>query len=403
MSSYIRTRILPWVVWAGTMAGATWLWLDVRAEGAALGFALGVEHEVKPPAAGRVQTIEVAPGQRVRAGQVVAVLDAGELDAERAILAAERAKLEASLGAVRAETTMAADDKASAAEATIAESDMAVRTARSNREIRAAELRAVSAQFDALAGLVKERMADRRDLDALGVKRAALRKEVEAADTLVPELVRQAAAARARRESLPTDATELALRPVRAELAVIAGREQLLAVRREQTVLRAPADGQVAAVHVPAGAVAGPNAPVLTIVSRGPGDADEVVVCLREGQAGQVRVGEAVLLRSRGAGGPAVTAHVTRLGPQIGELPERCRRNPALPEWGREIAVALDEHAPLLPGQAFSVSFLGYPSPCAPVDVASPPTTDADVLAAPKLEAMLKPTRAAAPEKAEAP
>jgi len=385
------------------MAGAGWLWLDVRAEGAALGFALGVEYTVKPPTTGRVHTIEVAPGQHVHAGQIVAVLDATELDAERAILAAERAKLEASLAAVRSESAMAVDDKAHDAETSIAAAEMAVRTARSNREVRAAELRAVSAQFDALAGLVKERMADRRDLDALGVKRAALRKEVEAADTLVPELVRQAAAARARRESLPTDATELALRPVRAELAVVAGREQLLAVRREQTVLRAPADGQVAAIHAPAGAVAGPNAPVLTIVSRGPSDDDEVVVCLREGQVGQVRVGEAVLLRSRGTGGPAVTAHVTRLGPQIEELPARCRRSPDMPEWGREISVALDEHAPLLPGQAFSVSFLGYPSPCATVDVDPTPAGDAAVLAAPKLEAMLQPTRAGAPGKSEAP
>jgi hypothetical protein len=164
-------------------------------------------------------------------------------------------------------------------------------------------------------------------------------------------------------------------------------------------VLRAPADGQVEAIHVRAGQVAGPGAPVLTIVSRGPSDDDEVLVCLREGQAGQVRVGEAVLLRSRGAGGRSVTAHVTRLGPQIAELPPRCRRSPDLPEWGREVAVALDEHAPLLPGQAFAVSFLGYPSPCA-AGTGDPPQspTNEQVLAAPMIDSLHQPTRAAAPE-----
>jgi HlyD family secretion protein len=363
MSGYIRTRILPWVVWAGTMTGAGWLWLDVRGEGAAVGFALGVEYHVTPAEAGRVRAIEVEPGQQVAAGQIVAVLDAAALDAERSILAAERDRLEASIGAVRSETRMEVDDKAREIEESIAAAEVALRTARSNREIRAAELKAVTAQFDALAALVEERMADRRELDALGVKRAALRKEVEAADRLVPELVRQAAAARARREGLPSDATELALRPVRAELAVVAGREQLLAVRREQTVLRAPASGEVAAIHVRPGELARPDAPVMTIVSRGPGEDAEVVVCLREAQAGQVRVGEAVRLRSRAADGASAAAHVTRLGPQIVELPPRCRMNPALPEWGREVAVALDERAPLLPGQAFSVEFLGYPSP----------------------------------------
>nr|WP_272090963.1 HlyD family efflux transporter periplasmic adaptor subunit [Nannocystis bainbridge]MDC0722433.1 HlyD family efflux transporter periplasmic adaptor subunit [Nannocystis bainbridge] len=396
MSGYIRTRILPWVVWAGTMAGAGGLWLDVRAEGQAVGFALGVEYAVQATSPGRVRTVEVKPGEPVRAGQVVAVLDTAELAAEQAILAAERARLEASLGAVRSESALQQDDKAREIEDSVAAAELAVRTARGNREVRAAELRAVSVQFDALAGLVKERMADRRDLDALGVKRAALRQEVEAADSLVPELVRQAAVARARRAALPTDATELALRPVRAELAVLAGREQLLAVRREQTVLRAPADGRVTEIVVRAGEVAGPDAPVLTIMGRGPGEDDEVVVCLREAQAGRVRVGEAALVRARGTGGPAVGAHVTGLGPQIGELPARCRRNPGVPEWGREVTVALDEAAPLLPGQAFTVSFLGQPSPCAAEPVAPEPVTE-QVLAAPLVEASL-PSRAAAPE-----
>ena len=104
------------------------------------------------------------------------------------------------------------------------------------------------------------------------------------------------------------------------------------------------------------------GAAVVTIVGRGPGVEDEVQVCLGESQAGKVQLGEAVRLQTRGNGGDGLSGRVTRLGPQIGELPLRCRRNPAMPEWGREVAVALDEHTPLLPGQAFSVSFLGRPS-----------------------------------------
>jgi hypothetical protein len=105
-----------------------------------------------------------------------------------------------------------------------------------------------------------------------------------------------------------------------------------------------------------------------------------------------VRVGEAAIVTPRGAVGDGLASHVTRVAPQVSELPLRCRRNPQLPEWGREVAVALDTHLPLLPGQAFSVSFLGHPSPhantdavpVAPASAPPPAPTPTPQLAAPR-------------------
>ncbi|WP_293273260.1 HlyD family efflux transporter periplasmic adaptor subunit [Nannocystis sp.] len=182
---------------------------------------------------------------------------------------------------------------------------------------------------------------------------------------------------------------------MRAELAVLAGRAELLAAQKDATILRAPADGEVAAVFVRPGEVATVGLPILTIVSHGPGDDDEVIVCLHETQAGTVRIGEAAIVTPRGAVGEGLASHVTRVAPQVSELPLRCRRNPQLPEWGREVAVALDEHLPLLPGQAFSVSFLGHPSPRAatPSTVAPAPTP----ALAPPVAPAVAPARTAAP------
>src|SRR5690606_29540158 len=181
--------------------------------------------------------------------------------------------------------------------------------ARGERGARAAELRALGSQIATLDKLVAGRMADRRELDALTVRRAGLKKEVEGLDTLVAALERQVAAARGRRAAQASGVIEHALAPVHAELAVLARREELLELRRQEAVLRAPADGQVAAIHVRPGEVAAQGAPVLTIVSRNPGEDVEIAVCLREGQAGQVRLGEAVSLRQRGVAGPAIAGH----------------------------------------------------------------------------------------------
>jgi multidrug resistance efflux pump len=377
MREWVRTRVLPWVMWGSTMAAAGWLWLDVRSE-SAVGFALGVEYVVSPPQPGRVETLAVEPGQRVRAGQVIATLDPQAIDAELAIVAAERRRLEAELGAVQSESRVRVGDSTRELEESIASADLALKAARAERTVRAAEFKALDSQTTALTALVEQRMADRRDLDALAVQHAALQKQLQMADSVVSQLVSQVAAARARRALLPADATELAVGPVRAELAVLAGQEQLLAVQREETVLRAPADGEVAAVHLRPGEVAIAGAPVVTIVSHGPGADDQVLVCLRETQAGAVQVGEAALVVPRGASGAGLAAHVTRVGPRVAELPLRCRRNPALPEWGREVAVALDEHRPLLPGQAFSVTFLHEPSKFAAPPVADPPAVPTD-------------------------
>ncbi len=373
MMAWVRTRALPWVVWAGALIGAGLLWFDVRHE-SAVGFALGTEYLVAPHVAGRIETLQVSPGQRVRAGQIVATLGAEAIDAELAILAAERERLTAELGAVRSDSQVRNFDTVREFDESVASAELALRTARADRNIRAAEYKALSSQTEVLKNLVDQRMADRRELDALMVQHTTLSEELQTAEAQIKQLASQASAAKARRSLLPTDAATQAVRPLQAELAVIAGQEQLLAARRNEIVLRAPADGEVAAIHLRPGEVAVVGAPIVTIVAA---NASEVLVCLRESQAAHVAVGERVQLAPRERGGPGVSGRITRVGPRIAELPQRCWRNPELPEWGREAYVSLAEPAPLLPGQAFSVAFTGdvaaQPAPTPPAEPAPTP------------------------------
>lgn len=371
----LRTQVLPWLLWGVTMTSVAWLWRDVHGE-TAVGIALGAEYDLSTAEPARVAAVAVTPGQRVLAGEVLVSLDARAIDAELAIVAAERARLGAELGAVRAESKMRVGDTTREFDESVAAADMALRTARADRKIRAAEFEALSAQAATLTELVEQRMADRRELDALKVQHAALQKELQTTDALIQQLVSQASATRARRAALPVDATEDALRPVRAELAVIDRQEQLLTVRREAMTLRAPADGHVATVHVQAGEVADTGLPIVTLVGDATGARSEVQVCWREAHADRGRVGEAVRVRPRGAAGGGVAGRVTHVAPRIAELPQRCWRDPKLPEWGRELLVRLDDPIPLLPGQAFTVTFLG--DDAAPLDEPPPATPAID-------------------------
>jgi len=363
MTRFLRVRVLPWAVWLGTMGAAAWLWHGVHG-GSARGFVEAVGYQVAAAQTGRIEAVLVTPGQRVRAGQVIATLDAHELGAELEVLAAERQRVEAELGAVTSDTQLRVGDASRQIAESLEANERALQTTRAERAVHAAEFAALSHQLEVLQGLVDKRMADRRELDAVAVKHAALKKELQVVDALISQLGAQIAAGRERRDALPTDATERATEPLRAELAVLRRQEQLLLLRKEALTLRAPGDGEVTMLLLRPGEVALAGAPIATIAdtSNLGRDAEpapaRVLVCLDEAQAARVRPGEAALLYPVESG-PAIPAHLERLDPEVRELPLRCWRDPRLPQWGRAAHVIPDAPTPLVAGQGFTVAFQG--------------------------------------------
>jgi multidrug resistance efflux pump len=367
MTRFLRVRVLPWAIWLGTMAGAAWMWQGVHG-GSARGFVEAVGYDVAASQTSRIESLLVAAGERVRAGQPIATLDAHELTAELEILAAERQRIEAELGAVTSDTELRLGDTSRQIADSLAASERLLQSTRAERAVHAAEFAALSEQLEVLKGLVDKRMADRRELDAVAVQHAALKKELQVVDASIAQLVAQVSAARGRKEALPTDATERATEPLRAELAVIRRREELLQMRKEALTLRAPGDGEVTMLHLRPGEVALAGAAIATIAMVAGGDGDvapgqpRVFVCLDEAQAGRLQAGEAAMLHPVTPGAAAVPAHLERLDPAITELPIRCRRDPKLPQWGRAGHVVPDVPATLVSGQGFTVAFQGHRS-----------------------------------------
>lgn len=379
MLAALRTRVLPWVIWLATMGAVAWLWPG-RHAGQARGFVEDLAVHIAAPAPARVESIAVVPGQHVRAGDVLAILDAREVTAELEILAAQRAQIEAQLGAVASETQVRLGETSLRIETSLAEAERELQTARATRAVRAAELDALTTQLDTLRDLVGKQMADRRELDAVAVKHAAVKKELQSYDATINLLSGQVAAARARRSELPADADDRATEPLRAELAVIRQQEKLLALRRDALTLRAPVSGHVSTLHLRPGAFALAGATVVTLTPDDPGADPRVFVCLAEPQTFPVHPGDAVTLQA--GDGLTLSAHVERLGPDVIQLPERCWPDPRVPLWGRPAYVALDEPAPLVSGQGFTVAFLGHRSPNAR-EFAPPPPVQAALDQAP--------------------
>jgi multidrug efflux pump subunit AcrA (membrane-fusion protein) len=151
MSRFLRVRVLPWVIWIGTMGAAAWLWQGVHG-GSARGFVETHDHDVAASETARLESVLVTAGQRVRAGQVIATLDARELGAELEILAAERRRVEAELGAVTSDTELRLGDTSRQIAESLAANERALQTHRAARAVHAAEFTALNHQLEVLRG-----------------------------------------------------------------------------------------------------------------------------------------------------------------------------------------------------------------------------------------------------------
>jgi multidrug resistance efflux pump len=376
MSGFLRRRLLPFTVWLATAGAAAWLWYG-KYRGPTHGYVEGISYGIMAYEPGRIATVSVQPGQLVQAGQVIATLDNRVLDAELAVLAAERRKMEAELQATVVETNMRLGDSSRELEDSIDSSEIAAKQVRADRSVHAAELDEVEVQVEATRALVEKHMVDRLALVELSIQRAALRKQIQADDEMIRSLDGQSATVRARRGTLPRVASDQVTDALLSALETIREEEAILTRRKDLLVLRAPGAGQVTGLFLRPGEMAIEGAVVATIAGPAQTTADGrplVYVCASETLAANVEVGEGVQLRPPEGGAVLLTAHVQWLAPEVGELPMRCWRDARIAEWGRGIYVTPDEAVELVPGQGFSIGFTGHPSPNArPATLAPPP------------------------------
>lgn len=360
-------RFLPWGLWA--LALAVVLALGFKTSG--LGTSPAVLEirsvAVKCPRTRhrlKVEAVLVAPGDSVKAGQVLARMDPSEVDADLAVARAMAQELELQVASLRVKLH---DDRARTADQLAFDAEKsALEFARvvSETERDRSELTQLDESLAQEQQLVREKLANFERLNELKLKRAALSRKVEEYRATV-EKARAGADGSARRLDrwrkavLGTSAESASrvldqLAPARA--AAEAQRER---VRREelfrgQLELKAPFDGRIGEVFLRPGDVASSvDQAVLTVVDDRPSTA---IAYVDQRWANRIKVGDRAELIPRDRSGPPRVGRVTAVAPSIGELPERFWHFPNLREYGRNVFIKL-EAAASLPGQAFDVRF----------------------------------------------
>jgi len=243
---------------------------------------------VSPQIAGRIRQLLVKEGDTVKANQLLAVLDPGELQQEEAFYTASAegasSQVQESAAALRFQERQVGD-QISQAEANLA-------AAESQRTAAQAELDNARLSFDRADKMLKEGVVSQEQLDQARTayqvaqsKIASLEKQIDA---------QRSAVALARTNADQVSIRRSQLRGTQKQQAAAAAQRAKAGVRLAYAELHAPIDGVIDVVAARVGEVVTPGQPVVTLIN--PDDL-WVRANVEETYIDRVRIGDRLTVR----------------------------------------------------------------------------------------------------------
>jgi len=309
--------------------------------GNAVAYVEAVHYSVSPIALGRVDKLLVRVGQKVKAGEVLAVMDDRDLQAAR-----DKARL--LLSQLEAAVIASTQDE----EFQVTRSELWVLKARADERGDRAELAQISERMRRLDSLLDNQMIPAAQAELAREKQRELAARVETFDQA--KVRGQAGLGQVGAGNHDhSRAVDAHVEPARRAVEVQKAAVRQLELQIEQLELHAPIDGLVTVISHRPGEIVAAGAEVVSLVNARPG---VLVTELSEGMASRARLGQGVSVRSKELLSRSLHGHVIELAPEVDEMPPRARPSPGIAAWGRRATVQLDGGGEVLPGQAFSVS-----------------------------------------------
>lgn len=339
------------------------LWLQTQ-DPAAYRFNGLVESEsetVGPVEAARILAIDVQPGQRVAAGDVLVRLDASDRALDLAMNEArlkdyEQGVLRYAQGAARYRQSLQESERRS--RQAVQEAAVALETEKMNRARDTAEIAGLRAEIARLQPLVDRRLVSETELSQLRPQAQALEQALAQYAPLIDALQRrhqqaladlaevQALQTAAAAEGTPTD-------PITASMRQ-AAETCRQASAKDPAVLRASRSGIVSRVLRQPGDVVVAGEPVVRVASS---SSLYITGLLIQRQLDGLSVGDKLRVTRATDGRPApLTAQVESIEPEVMDLLDPFNPAPRYPVRGRRVRLrVLDENNTLVPGETVTL------------------------------------------------
>ena len=340
-----RVNVLPPVSFVIVLLLTVWLWSVNMVNPLLFGTAESRQADVLSPVDGRVVKLLVEQYQQVKAGDLIAVVDAVKPEVLTNTVAMIRAEIEA----IRADAGFDAGDKVRYAQFQLDWMQQRAELASLKVSLAWAE-----AEFERISRLMKESISFQEEYDTA-------KRDLEDAKAQIAEkqaLVDQSGQTIKR---LNPDTFDPDTAAVRAAIAVAQQQLKLAESELQPVYLTAPITGQISKVNKFADSIV---ATAEVIASISDPQVDRIIGYVSQPIRLEPKVGMAVEIRTRGAQRMIGRAQITHVGPRI-ELftaPLRIRGMGAAQERGLPFVVSLPPDMKLLPGELVDVTILPHPS-----------------------------------------
>ncbi len=345
----------PVLIWLLAVAGVGYLYLRADQFSDMSGVVVAVVEPVAPLQTGRLLSLEVSLGQRVKAGDTLAVMDASLLNARLSI---EEARI------IEADQTVSGFEQgmmrlALDADAARREAELDLQKVKIAHEVQLAELAEMKREFERRKDLLAAGMDDASSVAALRPPIAALEKEIELHPSMKEAAQSRIDGARGQLDALKasleitgeTSVLETIKMRAKAQREVLRASLDKRLLEKNTYVLKARRDGVVSRIFSRPGDVIGAGDAILRLVSE---ESDSVEGFLPEHSVASLHIGQSVKI-VRPAGAESVVAKVTAIAPEIQTLPGRVSPIRNQPIRGRRIMFALDGEHSLIPGETVRI------------------------------------------------
>lgn len=365
---YWLLRAPSLLVWGAAVVAATMLYVRQEHAVTLTGVAAELRFEVAPSAPGRVGRLEVAIGDDVVQGQIVASLDDRDLLLDLREARAEILRLSALVGREAETVTREHRER---------ETDRLRELRRFARDVENAvldhiealaeqaedtvRLRGLELAYERTKSLVSSGTTTQALLDLDQTAHDALEKAIAERETRIGKLEARRRQAERRyaefAKAAPPSAagSEAIIRPHRHAVEVQEVRVERANLEIAKLVLRSPGAGRVAAILRRPGEHAAAGEPVVSIVAP---RATEIVAWIPEERIAEVRPGTRVRLRRAAMPGVEAESTVATLGPRVELLPERTDPAAVMKRWGLPVQIPLPPSLVARPGEAFEIELI---------------------------------------------
>lgn len=328
-----RVTALPHVTFGLVLIAVIWLWGRNLANPFLTGQAEGLEADVASPRAGRISQLNVVLYQDVKAGDVIAIVDA----LDPMILSNTLNLAQAEMNVIRTDGGFRPTDKVRYAEFEFEWLNLRAELATLKAQQTSAEI-----AFQRESKLLEDKLSSQADFDIakrdFEVAQQSLNQKQEVVNAMEKKL----------KELNPASPEQSSY--VSAALAVAEQKFRVAEAQLAPLKLIAPISGRIRTLSKLSGATVSTGDPIVTISSP---EVRHIVGFLGQPLRLEPKVGERVIVRSRGVGRSQGVATITHIGPRVEmfDSPLRVRGMGTAQSRGLPIIVSLPANLKLLPGE----------------------------------------------------